>query len=75
MHTASRSLADRIDSAIVQSPYFADRKLRVRTGDDYVVVEGVVESYFHKQMAQETLLRIDGVRRIDNRLEVSPQPY
>ena len=71
MKTALASLADRIDSAIVTSPYFADDRLKVRAGEDCVVVEGTVESYFHKQMAQETLLRVDGVRRIDNRLQVT----
>jgi hypothetical protein len=33
-------------------------------------VEGVVGSFYQKQMAQETLRRIDGVGSIENRLEV-----
>ena len=64
------TLADRIHSAVFRSPYFSSGKVTVKTDDDCVIVEGNVDSYFHKQMAQETLLRVDGVRRIDNRLHV-----
>lgn len=71
MQTNTSTLNERIDSVVVQSPYFAKGKLRVHATDDCVIVEGNVDTYFHKQMAQETLLRIDGVRRIDNRVEVT----
>ena len=65
-----QTLAERIESAVFESPYFAGRRLHVRAVDDCVVVEGTVNTYFHKQMAQETLLRVDGVSRIDNRVQV-----
>jgi osmotically-inducible protein OsmY len=64
------TLEERIDSIVIKSPYFADRRLRVQAVDDCVVVEGTVNTYFHKQMAQETLLRVDGVRSIENRVRV-----
>jgi osmotically-inducible protein OsmY len=38
-------------------------------GED-VVLTGRVQSYFQKQMAQESLRRIEGVGRIVNNLEV-----
>jgi hypothetical protein len=64
-------LAAMVDSVVVTSPYFSQGRLVVATDADCVIVEGEVPSYFHKQMAQETLLRIRGVRRIDNRLRVT----
>ena len=67
------TLAERIDSVVIDSPYFSKGRLRVEATDDCVIVEGSVNSYFHKQMAQETLLRIDGVRRIDNRVRVESE--
>ena len=70
MKNRHSTLAERVHSAVVESPYFSRGRLRVEATDDCVIVEGNVDSYFHKQMAQETLLRIDGVRRIDNRLQV-----
>ncbi len=35
-----------------------------------VVLHGVVGSYYQKQMAQESLRRIKGLSRIDNRIQV-----
>jgi osmotically-inducible protein OsmY len=36
-----------------------------------VVLKGSVQSFYQKQMAQESIRRIDGVERIDNLLEVN----
>lgn len=38
--------------------------------DGTVLLEGTVSSYYLKQLAQEAVRRIDGVRRIDNGLTV-----
>jgi len=35
-----------------------------------VILRGRVHSFFQKQMAQETVRRIDGIVSIENRLEV-----
>ena len=35
-----------------------------------VVLRGSADSFFEKQVVQETLRRVDGVRSIDNRLSV-----
>ena len=71
MTAKQATLKERIKLAVVESPYFSGCGLRVKAKEDCVVVEGIVDTYFHKQMAQETLLRVDGVRRIDNRLRVA----
>jgi osmotically-inducible protein OsmY len=63
-------LAPRIDQAIQTSPYLNGRLLRIETDGSRVVLHGSVESYFQKQMAQETVRRVEGVEQIDNCLEV-----
>ncbi len=65
-----RPLDERIDIAIHNNPYLAGRRFQFTTDADGVTLEGQVGTYFQKQMAQEILLRIDGVSRIDNRLKV-----
>ena len=64
-------LNDRLHSALAGSPYLANRNLRFETEAGRVTLHGVVNSYFHKQMAQETLRRLDGVEEIENLLEVN----
>lgn len=46
------------------------RHVRIETHADHVVLRGFVRSYYHKQMAQETLKTIPGVRQICNEIEV-----
>ena len=70
MLTADRPLNERIDTVIHSNPYLGGRRFQVSTEADGVTLEGRVGSYFQKQMAQEIILRIDGVSRIDNRLQV-----
>jgi osmotically-inducible protein OsmY len=60
----------RLDAAIHHSPYLKGQRLHVATDTGRVVLEGIVRSYYQKQMAQEAIRRIDGVRWIENRLEV-----
>jgi osmotically-inducible protein OsmY len=64
-------LEAQVDTVVGGNPYFAARRVRVATKNDCVIVEGTVSTYFQKQMAQEILLRIDGIGRIDNRLQVA----
>ena len=67
---AEPALNNLVDAALRRSPYFARRTVRVETESGRVVLRGTVGSYYHKQMAQEILRRVDGVDRIDNHLEV-----
>ena len=50
--------------------WMAERVVHVECSSGAVVLEGVVSSYYQKQMAQEIIRRIDGVSWIDNRLQV-----
>lgn len=63
-------LDDRVFTALEQNPYLTRRNLRFETEAGRVTLRGVVNSYFQKQMAQESLRYVDGVHEIANELEV-----
>jgi osmotically-inducible protein OsmY len=66
------ALLQRITTAIESNPHVRSRKVRIDADNDRVVVlEGHVDSFFQKQMAQEAIRRVDGVSRIENRLTVN----
>ncbi len=59
-----------VERALSHNPYFAGRNLRVQLDEQDVVLSGELGSYFHKQMAQESILSIDGIRRVRNEIRV-----
>lgn len=59
-----------ISSTMAAHPHLKQRKLRVETHQGHVVLRGVVNSYYHKQLAQEAVRRVEGVQSIENHLEV-----
>lgn len=65
------SLQDRVNQALISSPYTAGDCLRVEAADGEVRLHGEVSTFFEKQMAQEVVRRLDGVQQIENLLEVS----
>jgi osmotically-inducible protein OsmY len=64
-------LDDRVLSALEQNPYLTNRNLRFETQQGRVILRGVVNTYFQKQMAQESLRNVEGVAEIANELEVA----
>ena len=64
------SLNDRIFHALRRQPHLCRRPIRYAVIDQDVVLTGRVETYYQKQMAQESLRPITGIRRIVNDLEV-----
>jgi osmotically-inducible protein OsmY len=65
-----QTLDSTIFSAISEHPHLKRRKLRFETQEGHVVLRGVVGSYYHKQLAQEAVRRLEGVHSIENNLEV-----
>jgi osmotically-inducible protein OsmY len=59
-----------ISTAIARHPHLKRRKLRVETHEGRVVLRGVVNTYYQKQMAQEAVRRLEGVHEVENHLEV-----
>jgi osmotically-inducible protein OsmY len=64
-------LQNRVDTALEQNPYVRRRDLRFETHQGRVILRGIVNTYFQKQMAQESLRHIEGIDEIENELEVS----
>ena len=64
-------LQEQVHTAISASPFVSRHNLRYETSDGRVTLRGTVGSYYQKQMAQEALRMLDGIKQIENRLEVS----
>jgi osmotically-inducible protein OsmY len=73
MSDAAIALHDRIDSAIHGNPHLAGCALHVELRRERIVLQGVVGSYYQKQVAQEVVRLVDGVKQIDNQLQVTWQ--
>ncbi len=67
---ASGELLQRVDSALRASPHLARHRVFCQEDSGIVVLHGTVRTFFEKQMAQETLKRLEGIERIVNELEV-----
>lgn len=63
-------LKSSVESALARSIYLSGRNLRFEMHGDGVVLRGTVRSYYHKQLAQESLKAISGIPRIHNEIEV-----
>jgi len=77
--TAEHSTAKRVDhlerrasEALASHPHFVGRSavLQLENDGKYLVVSGSLPSFYLKQLVQEVLMRVDGVERIDNRIDV-----
>jgi osmotically-inducible protein OsmY len=64
-------LDDRVLTALEGNPYLTRRNLRFETEQGRVILRGVVNTYFQKQMAQEAIRHVEGVAEISNELEVA----
>ena len=67
---APHKLHDEIHFRIQSDLSAFGRNVSFEVHDSEVVLSGVVGSYYQKQMAQESLRRIEGLCRIDNRIQV-----
>lgn len=67
---SAHSVDDMLRRAISRVPQFFGPDVNVGMADEGIVISGVVGSYYHKQMAQESLRGLAGASRIHNRLSV-----
>jgi hypothetical protein len=58
-------------AVLQQSPIPALRKLIVEETDEAVIIQGSVNSYYLKQLAQETLMPVLFNRELSNRVTVT----
>ena len=63
-------LQELVGSALARSAYLSGRNLRFEVHNESIVLHGVVRSYYQKQLAQESIKSIGGLRSILNRIEV-----
>jgi osmotically-inducible protein OsmY len=61
---------DRAQSALVSSPIYDLRRLRVEQTDAGVIISGRVSSYYHKQLAQEVVRTVAQNLVVENRIDV-----
>ena len=61
--------------ALFQGVSAAARHVRVELHEQEVVLKGVVGSYYQKQLAQESIRKVQGVEQIRNEIEVSAPGY
>jgi hypothetical protein len=55
---------------LCSSPYTSIRSLSCNFDNGVLLLRGRLHSFYHKQVAQETVRRLSGVMRIVNEIEV-----
>lgn len=74
MIETDQSVAEVASNIFVRHPHLSRRNLACRTENRRLILEGEVNSFFEKQLAQEALRDFDGLE-VDNQLTVtSDQP-
>lgn len=63
-------LQELVGSALARTSCLSGKNLRFEVHETGIVLHGVVRSYYQKQLAQESLKSIEGVRCIMNEIEV-----
>lgn len=71
MSLTPRPLARQIHEAVSHDPRLNSRRMHIQNDAGRLTIQGSVQSFFEKQIAQEALRKIDGVTSIENQLEVT----
>lgn len=67
---ASGSLLHRVDQAIQKNPHSIRSRIYLESAPGKVILRGKVDSFYQKQMIQESLRNLEGIESIANLLEV-----
>ena len=57
-----------------QSAYASLREISCECDDGVLILRGQVPNFFQKQLAQEAVLRLEGVAQVMNQIEVVERP-
>jgi hypothetical protein len=60
----------RAKSALAQSPIYALRDVQVEQSGDLLLLQGRVDTFYHKQLAQEVVRNVADGLRVENALLV-----
>ena len=71
---SDRSIESSARQSHVFKTYLAGDEIAIASGNGAVTLTGLVLENFHKQLAQETVAALPGVRSVDNRLQVKGAP-
>ena len=71
MSSTSQPLSQQIQNVVIHHPHLNNCRMQVKSESGRVTLQGSVGSFFEKQMAQEALRKIEGVKTIENQLEVT----
>ncbi len=66
----AEQVAERAESELRRNAYFALKNIACEYREGVLTLNGCLPTYYLKQVAQEAVARLDGVQRIDNRIEV-----
>jgi osmotically-inducible protein OsmY len=67
---AFQETADAAKECLQSSPYGVLRWVSCECHDGVLVLRGCLSSFYHKQLAQETVARVKGVTQVVNEIEV-----
>ena len=67
---ANSPLLYRLDKALRNHPHLNRQPVFVERQEDQLIVRGTVRSYYHKQVIQEAIRKVDGQAEIRNLVEV-----
>lgn len=68
--TTSVTFVDQASVIFQHHPHLSNRKVNCRAHANCVVIEGEVNSFYEKQLAQEALREVKGIERVENNLDV-----
>ena len=73
-HIDDERIISAAKSSYVYRTYLKGDDIKIQAKDGAVTLSGEVFAPSHKEMAEDTVENLPGVRSFDNRLEVSPKP-
>ena len=68
----SQKIVETAQDRLCRSPYTLLKMISCDYDEGVLFLRGRLPNYHHKQMAQETVRRLDGVSQIVNEIEVEP---
>ncbi|MBN2292660.1 MAG: BON domain-containing protein [Pirellulales bacterium] len=65
-----RGIAERATECLQKSPYLDVRRITCKWEHGVLFLRGRLSSYHRKQVAQETVARVEGVSQVSNEIRV-----
>ncbi|MDG2384620.1 MAG: BON domain-containing protein [Pirellulaceae bacterium] len=68
--TEAARIPEQVQTALHSSPIYALRELQVEQDAETIIISGRVETYYHKQLAQEIVRTVLNGRELVNAIHV-----